>query len=107
MTAPGDPRTGRRWMALVAAVITRDHGRCWRCGRHGADTGGHILPYATHPHLGLNPDNLRAEHGRRRTIETDGFDCIGNYAAGARDTERTGDAAHLATQRRQWLDNTQ
>lgn len=103
MTAPGDPRTGRRWMALVAAVIQRDHGRCWRCGRLGADTGGHVLPWSTHPHLALNRDNIRAEHGRKRTAAIDGYDCPGNYGSGARDTERTGDATHLATQRRDWL----
>lgn len=82
MTTPGDPRTGRKWMALVAHVIARDNGTCWRCGRPGADTGGHILPIATHRHLALDADNLRAEHGTKRTIEHDGYDCIGNYAAG-------------------------
>jgi hypothetical protein len=83
MTTPGDPRTGRAWLALARLVIARDNQHCWRCGRAGADTAGHILPVTTHPHLALSLDNLRAEHGRRRTQDVDGFNCIGNYAAGA------------------------
>ena len=104
MTTPGDPRTGRRWQALVAYVLARDEGRCWRCGRTGADTGGHTLPVKTHPHLALDPDNIRAEHGRKRTLELDGYECIGNYSAGA-DAGQLGDQAtrtRLEAQRRQW-----
>ena len=104
MTTPGDPRTGRRWIALVAAVIARDHGICWRCGHPGADTGGHVLPVHTNPHLALDPDNLRAEHGKKRTIAVDGYDCIGNYAAGA-DAGQPGDTQTMSKinhQRRQW-----
>ena len=104
MTTPGDPRTGRRWLALARWIIRRDNGICWRCGRPGADTAGHILPVATHPHLALDPDNLRAEHGKRRTIEHDGFDCIGNYAAGA-DTGQASTDATLHEPRRNWLDH--
>lgn len=104
MTRPGDPRTGRRWMALVAHVIARDHGICWRCGHEGADTGGHVLPIATHPQLALDPENLRAEHGTRRRIATDGFDCIGNYAAGARDAGQIPGPDLADPRRRQWLE---
>jgi hypothetical protein len=91
-------------MALVAWVIARDHGICWRCGQPGADTGGHVLPHKTHPHLALDPDNLRAEHGTKRTIAADGYDCIGNYAAGA-DAGQLADKAmtsKLQHQRRTW-----
>lgn len=103
MTTPGDPRTGRRWMALVAFVIARDAGLCWRCGNPGADTGGHVLPVSTHPELALDPDNVRAEHGQRRRLAIDGYDCIGNYAAGARDAGQAGDQT-TTRGRRQWLD---
>ena len=100
MTTPGDPRTGRRWQALAHAVITRDGGICWRCGHTGADTAGHVLPVATHPHLALDPDNLRAEHGTKRTIQHDGYECIGNYAAGA--DAGQGQSSRLDALRRNW-----
>lgn len=104
MTTPGDPRTGRRWMAIAAHIISRDEGICWRCGHPGADTCGHVLPWSTHPHLALDPDNLRAEHGTRRTHEADGYDCIGNYAAGADAGQLGHDAttSKLQSQRRDW-----
>jgi 5-methylcytosine-specific restriction endonuclease McrA len=104
MTTPGDPRTGRRWQALARMVIARDRGICWRCGRQGADTAGHILPASTHPALALDPDNLRAEHGTRRRLEVDGYECIGNYAAG-KDAGQlsTGDNATIERERRRWL----
>lgn len=91
-------------MALAAWVIARDEGVCWRCGQAGADTCGHVLPWKTHPHLALDTDNLRAEHGTKRTLQQDGYDCIGNYAAGA-DAGQLGDGAtisKLEAQRRKW-----
>jgi len=89
-------------MALATWIINRDHGICWRCGRAGADTAGHVLPVATHRHLAFDPDNLRAEHGERRTLERHGFDCIGNYAAGA-DAGQVGNDKTLHEPRRDWL----
>lgn len=76
-------RGGRRWRELVAYVLVRDQRVCWRCGHKGADTGGHVLPVETHPELEYDPLNVRAEHGRTRTIAIDGYECIGNYAAGS------------------------
>lgn len=73
-------RGGRRWRRLVAYVLDRDNRVCWRCGRGGADTGGHVLPVTTHPHLEYDPRNVRAEHGTRRTITEHGYECAGNYA---------------------------
>ena len=80
---------GRRVTALNAYIIARDHGICWRCGHPGADTTGHIIPKARRPDLMWTPSNLRAEHGARRTLLVDGYDCIGNYAA------QDSDAGHL------------
>lgn len=101
MTTPPrkDPRRGRAWQRLTRYILARDRRICWRCGHTGADTVGHILSYKTHPHLALEPSNLRAEHGTRRRHDVDGFDCVGNFAAGA-------DAGHRPTPppaRRQWL----
>lgn len=90
-------------MALVAAVIARDEGICWRCGHAGADTGGHVLPYSTHPHLALDPDNIRAEHGKRRRLEVDGYDCRGNYSYGADAGHVSNTDATTTTPRRDWL----
>lgn len=93
-------------MALVAAIIRRDNGICWRCGHPGADTGGHVLPYSTHPHLALDPDNIRAEHGTRRHLTTDGYDCIGNYAARADAGQLPDGSSAATTGRRDWLGDT-
>jgi hypothetical protein len=95
---PNDPRRGRAWQALAAHIIDRDRGICWRCGHPGADTAGHILSYKTHPHLATDPGNLRAEHGTRRTLEVDGYECRGNYAS-------KDDAGHIpkTIPRRNWI----
>ena len=43
------------------AVLHRDRGICWLCGRPGADTADHVVPLA----LGGDPNdqlNMRAAH---------------------------------------------
>lgn len=90
-------------MALVAYILERDHWTCWRCGNAGADTGGHVLSYHTHPHLALDPDNLRAEHGKRRTIAADGYDCRGNYSYGNDTGKPSNQDAATSNPRRDWL----
>lgn len=76
---------GRRWRTLVAYILTRDHGICWLCGHPGADTGDHIRPIHTHPHLEFDPTNVRAAHGTKRTLLEHGYTCTGNYGRGQRD----------------------
>ena len=69
MTTTKDPRNSRQWRALRAAVLMNSD-RCWLCGRipceagccRAANTGDHILPVATHPHLALDPDNVKPAH---------------------------------------------
>lgn len=73
---------GRRTQAARRYVIQRDAGICGICGHPGADTWGHKLPVSTHPQLEWNPDNWQAEHGTTRTLEADGFECVGNYGKG-------------------------
>lgn len=87
---------GRRWQRLVRATLTRDHGICWLCHHPGADTADHILPVAQRPDLAWDIRNLRAAHGRRRTIAADGFECQGNYARGNAATPTN------ATHSREW-----
>lgn len=99
----GDPWHTRRATALARWVIARDKGICWRCGHPGADTAGHVLPRKTHPELMFDPDNLRAEHGRRRTLERDGFDCVGNYAADNHAGRRGRRRTERPVARRDWL----
>lgn len=84
---PTTRRGGRPWRRVVAFVLTRDTDPtrpelgpiCGICGHGGADTGGHITALEDGGEE-LDPTNVRAEHGRRRTLELDGFDCPGNYA---------------------------
>lgn len=70
---------GRPWRRLVAYVLDRDQRICGLCQHEGADTGGHIVALEDGG-LELDPTNVRAEHGRKRTLEVDGYDCPGNYA---------------------------
>ncbi len=72
-------RGGRPWRRLVAFVLDRDGRICGICGNPGADTGGHIVALEDGG-AELDPANVQAEHGRRRTLEHDGYECPGNYA---------------------------
>ena len=69
-------RTGRRWREhTVPAIIRRDGGICHLCGRHGADTADHLIPWAKFPppqrHLADRPANLAAAHRRCNRIRGD------------------------------------
>ena len=52
---------GRAWAALSKAVILRDGGWCWLCGRQGADTADHVIPFSRGG-VGMDITNLRAAH---------------------------------------------
>lgn len=91
-----DPRQGRAWAAFAAAIVARDLGICWRCGHEGAETAGHVIPWIKRPDLGLDPSNVRAEHGKRHTLAVDGFECPGNFASGQAETRPD------HTERRTW-----
>jgi 5-methylcytosine-specific restriction endonuclease McrA len=89
MPNPSDPIPtrrigGRRWSRVVSYVIARDQGICHLCGHDGADTGDHLTRLEDGG-AELDPDNVKAAHGTRRTLEHDGYTCPGNYA----DTRRT------------------
>jgi hypothetical protein len=84
---PTPRRGGRPWRRLVAFVLDRDTDPtrphdgpiCHICGHGGADTGDHLIALEDGgPEL--DPTNVKAAHGRRRTLLVDGFDCPGNYA---------------------------
>ena len=51
------------WKAARRAALKRAGYRCSLCGvsvaHRGASRVDHIQPVRTHPHLALNPDNLR------------------------------------------------
>lgn len=69
MGTPGDPRETRQWRTLRKQVLMMSD-RCWLCGRvtceqgccQAANTGDHVLPVATHPHLALEPSNVKPAH---------------------------------------------
>lgn len=65
---------------LRQLILTRDKHTCQICGHPGADTLGHIIPYSKRPDLALNPTNLQAQHGTKRTLTKDGYECPGNLA---------------------------
>ena len=57
------------WRHLRAAIVRRDGFKCVVCGADvsasGAATVDHIKPRLTHPHLSLDPANLRTLCGSR------------------------------------------
>lgn len=68
-------RGGRRWRTVRAAFrarCARENTPCWLCGQtisYDLPSGhpecwepDHFHPVATHPHLELDPANLRASH---------------------------------------------
>lgn len=69
-------RTGRRWREhTVPRILRRDGGICHLCGRPGADTADHIIPWSKFP-----PDaktdadrlgNLAAAHAACNRIRGD------------------------------------
>lgn len=55
-------RTGRPWQRRKARIIRRDSGLCHLCGRPGADTADHIVPWEqSHDD---SDANLKAAHHR-------------------------------------------
>jgi len=54
-------RKTHRYQKARAAVLVRDRGICWLCGRPGANTADHVVPLAVggHPY---DMANLRAAH---------------------------------------------
>ena len=91
----GDVRQTRAWRRLRDYVLDRDRRICWRCGGHGANEGGHVIPMELRPDLALDPDNVRAEHSTRAYAASLGHDCPGN-----RNTNRSTTPPH--PNRRTW-----
>lgn len=101
MPTPTPRVGGRPWRRLVAQVLIRDRGICQICGHPGADTGGHIVALEDGgPEL--DPLNVQAEHGRKRTPELDGYTCPGNYAHSTRTPRDTPDRWTRPSPSRPW-----
>lgn len=61
MTWTGDPRTSTsQWKKLRLRILERDGRICGICGKPGADTVDHIIPYGSGG--SDHPSNLRAIH---------------------------------------------
>lgn len=75
MTKPWGGRAAQR---ATAWVIARDQGRCWICGKTGADSLDHIVPRSIDPTRAWDPTNWAAAHGAARPEH----DCPGQYARG-------------------------
>mgnify|MGYP002041581375 CR=1 FL=1 len=54
--------SGNQAARLRLAVLERDHGVCWICGRPGADTADHLVPRSRGGSNALC--NLAAAHAR-------------------------------------------
>lgn len=85
MTEPRRSSHGRStalWKRLRSQVLVEERFVCWLCDMPGADTVDHVIPLAERPDLAYVRWNLRAAHGRKHTLESDGWDCPGNYGRG-------------------------
>ena len=75
-----DGRGGAKWRRMRLAVLARDAGICWMCGRPGADQADHY-PIRLKDGGPSTMDNLRAAHGRKQP-----WGCPGNLGRGNRKT---------------------
>lgn len=74
------------WKRLAKATLAASD-ICWLCGRPGADTADHIIERSRGGAV-LDPANVAPAHGTRRTIETHGYECPGNYGRSGRKQRR-------------------
>jgi 5-methylcytosine-specific restriction endonuclease McrA len=71
---------GRRVTELKRYILARDGYVCGICGHLGADTIGHLVPFALDPTRLWDTSNMQAQHGRKHPE----YGCPGNYSEGSR-----------------------